>query len=290
MAEINDLNVTDASNTARFPEGMSPPDINDGARALEGIIARWNKDTDGSVASTGSANAYVFAANQTLSAYYDGLTITFDANFTNTAAPTLNVDSVSADSIVWPDGGTLTGGEIVSGAKVTVRHDGTNWQLVAGGTPSVLQTEVATTSGTEHDFTGIGSHAKKITIEFEAVSTNGTSVVLVQLGDSGGFETTGYVGVVGEGANASNSNLSGGFLITHTQAASNSWHGTLVLTLKDATNNTWTASGNFADTDASQLMQVAGNKSLSAVLTQTRITTGNGTDTFDAGSVNILVE
>lgn len=131
MAEINDLNIADASNTARFPENMAPSAVNDGARALEGLIARWHEDTNGSVASTGSANAYLFAAKQTLSAYYDGLTISFDANFGNTGAATLNVDSVSADAIVWPDGTALASGDIPADAKVTVRHDGVSWQLVS---------------------------------------------------------------------------------------------------------------------------------------------------------------
>ena len=129
MAEINDLNIVDASNTARFPESQAPSTVNNGARALEGLIARWHKDTNGSVASTGSANAYVFAANQTLSAYYDGLEITFDANFTNTGSATLNVDAVGAATIKKYNDQNLASGDIESGQKVNVIYDGTNWQL-----------------------------------------------------------------------------------------------------------------------------------------------------------------
>ena len=158
MADINDLEVVDASNTARFPEGQAPSTVNNGARALEGIVARWNKDTDGSLVSTGSANAYVLAANQTLSAYYDGLTLTFDANFTNTAAPTLIVDAVSADPIVWPDQTVLVAGDIVLGSKVTVKHDGTSWQLMtrgALGTAAILDTGVADGNVIQADATGL---------------------------------------------------------------------------------------------------------------------------------------
>ena len=140
MADIQDLTIVDASNTARFPENQAPSTVNDGARALEGIVARWHKDTNGSKASTGSANAYVFAADQTLSAYYDGLEICFDANFTNTGAATLNVDAVSADAIVWPDGTALASGDIPSGAKIVVRHDGTNWQLGTVVSPVTILT------------------------------------------------------------------------------------------------------------------------------------------------------
>lgn len=129
MAEIDDLEIVDASNTARFPEGQAPSTVNNGARALEGIVARWHKDINGSTASTGAADAYVFAANQTLSAYYDGLEITFDANFTNGGTATLNVDAVGAATIKKYNDQDLASGDIESGQKVNVIYDGTNWQL-----------------------------------------------------------------------------------------------------------------------------------------------------------------
>lgn len=131
MAEINDLNVTDASNTARFPENQAPSTVNDGARALEGLIARWHKDTNASVASTGSSNAYVVAANQTLSAYYDGLEIWFDANFANTDSATLNVDSVGAATMKKLNDQDLESGDIEANQKVGVIYDGTNWQVIS---------------------------------------------------------------------------------------------------------------------------------------------------------------
>ena len=148
MADIQDLTIVDASNTARFPENMAPSAVNDGARALEGIVARWHKDTNGSKASTGSANAYIFAADQTLSAYYDGLEICFDANFTNTGAATLNVDAVSVDPIVWPDQTALASGDIVSGSKITVIHDGTSWQIMSGGRSFLDEDDMASDSAT----------------------------------------------------------------------------------------------------------------------------------------------
>lgn len=130
MAEINDLNITDASNTTRWPENMAPSAVNNAGRADEGLLARWHKDTNASKASTGSANAYVFAADQTLSAYYDGLVIAFDANFENTGAATLNVDAVSADTIKKRNDQDLVAGDIEAGQKVWVVHDGTNWQMM----------------------------------------------------------------------------------------------------------------------------------------------------------------
>ena len=146
MAEINDLEIVDANNTARFPEGQVISSYNDGARALEGIVARWHKDTNGSVVSTGSANAYAVSANQTLSAYYDGLVISFDANFENTGSATLNVDAVAAATIKLPNGDELIGGEITAGQKVKVVYDGTDWIML---TPSaVLRGNITLSPGT----------------------------------------------------------------------------------------------------------------------------------------------
>ena len=163
-AEINDLEVTDASNTGRFPENMAPSAVNDGARALEGIIARWAKDTDGRLLDTGSGNAYVVAASQTISAYYDGLTIGFEASFSNTSTATLNVDSVGAQEIVWPDGTGLSSGDIPSGAKVLVTYDldNTRWQLKTTSNrpvsdPLTTQGDLITSDGSSAIRLAIGS-------------------------------------------------------------------------------------------------------------------------------------
>jgi hypothetical protein len=123
MAEIASLSTTDASNTARFPEGQSPSTINDGARALEGIIARWSKDTNASLAAGGTGDAITVAANQTLSAYYDGLVIAFNATAANTTATTLNVDAVGAKKVFKNFNAELVANDIKDGQKVIVIYD-----------------------------------------------------------------------------------------------------------------------------------------------------------------------
>jgi len=142
MAELKDLSTTDASNNgsaanAGFAEGMAPSDVNNAARALEGMLARWLADNNGTLTTGGSSNAYTLAApNQTISAYYDGLTLMFEANHTNTDAATLNVNSLGAQSILRPDGGALKAGAITSGGRYTVCYDGTNFLLVGADTLS----------------------------------------------------------------------------------------------------------------------------------------------------------
>ena len=147
-------------------------------------------------------------------------------------------------------------------------------------------TAVASTSGTSIDFTSIPSWVKRITVMFNGVSTSGTSNIQIQLGDSGGIETTGYLGSAWQ-ANTTNTNMSTGLLVSATNAASLVYYGGVVLNLLGS--NAWTAFGNICTTaPAGNIM--GGTKALSGTLTQIRITTVNGTDTFDAGSVNIMYE
>jgi len=133
MAEANDLETTDDDNIDRFPEGMLGSDVNDSARALEGILARWHKDTNGSLVTTGSSNAYTVSPNRTISAYYDGLMLVAEINHNNTGTATLDAGP-GARAIRLPDGTALIGGEMKTGAKAIFIFDNDNnyWQLVAG--------------------------------------------------------------------------------------------------------------------------------------------------------------
>jgi hypothetical protein len=150
-------------------------------------------------------------------------------------------------------------------------------------------TSQASTSGTSIDFTGIPSWVKRITVMFSEVSTNGTSNYLFQLGDSGGIENTGYLGGGSDGS-ATNTLYTSGFGLVYA-SQSVSLHGSLVISLLDLASNKWSASGLFVTSNTTTgTRTTAGSKSLSATLDRVRITTVNGTDTFDAGSINILYE
>ena len=154
----------------------------------------------------------------------------------------------------------------------------------------ILRTAVATTSGTYFDFTGIPSWAKKITVMLNGVSTNGTSPLQVLAG-SGSLQTSGYAGA--SGSILSNigygvSNFSSGFVINDNLNAAAIRVGSFTLTL--VSGNTWIFAGFFAQTDTARLGVISGAVTLSGALDRIRLTTSNGTDTFDAGSVNILIE
>ena len=151
-------------------------------------------------------------------------------------------------------------------------------------------TAQASTSGTAITFTGIPSTAKRITVMFNGVSTNGTSNPQVQVG-SGSTTTSGYVGYnarQGATLNAYVAN-SAGFILDGSNVAATTLTGHLILTL--ISGNTWIGSGVTTNTAGiNESSTIAGSIALSGTLDRVVITTVNGTDTFDAGSVNIFWE
>jgi len=156
----------------------------------------------------------------------------------------------------------------------------------------VSGTLVAATGQTELTFTGIPAWVKKITIGLNGLSTSSTSTPIVQLGDSGGYETTNYnsfgiaatnTGVAGIGGTGQ-----GGFVLTNGVTAAGTLNGMIFLMLTDASTNTWVSSSTLV-TSPFVSHVTGGNKALSATLDRLRLYI-DGTQTFDAGSVNILYE
>ena len=143
-------------------------------------------------------------------------------------------------------------------------------------------TVVATTSGTTVDFTSIPSWIKRITVMFYGVSTSGTSRTMIQLGTSSGFTTSGYLGSNGT------ANFSTGIFTDDATSATVVRYLQVVIT--NITGNTWVATSNMGRSDATSVFTAGGGIALAGTLTQVRVTTTNGTDTFDAGSINILYE
>ena len=168
------------------------------------------------------------------------------------------------------------------------------WSAASGGITS--GTAVASTSGTSIDFTGLPAGVKRVMVMFNGVSTSGTSPPQIQIGDSGGIENSGYLTSNFLIINASSpvgAAFTVGFGIgvsTGQWAATVTVQGAITLSLLSSSTNTWVVSGLIGRNDINSLYVTSGSKSLSDVLTQLRITTVNGTDTFDAGSINIQYE
>ncbi len=147
-----------------------------------------------------------------------------------------------------------------------------------------VQETAKTASGTSVDFTGIPSWVKKITVLLNGVSLSGSSDVLIQLGDSGGIENTGYLSTSTYSTGSSSSTA--GFVI-RSSLSTYVISGTMSICLVSALS--WVES-HACTLGAGISMYGGGNKALSDTLTTVRITTVNGTDTFDAGTINIIYE
>ena len=150
--------------------------------------------------------------------------------------------------------------------------------------------------GTSVNFTDIPSWVKRITVIFDGVSTNGTSIPLIQLGDSGGIETTGYTSKCTAVSLVLNNNTRQGSSTDGVRLGSDVHTAAAILTGNISINNisgdTWIATGIFTSANVSgdSVNTTTAQKTLSATLDTVRITTVNGTDTFDDGTINIMYE
>ena len=175
-----------------------------------------------------------------------------------------------------------------TGQVLTYNGSTSTWVASAGiGQSSVLKvgTAVTLTNQTNVDFVGIPSWTKRITLSFSGVSTNGSSLPIIQLG-SATIHTSNYKGSGWCGAgNAVNNTI--GFNITNSVINTDVFHG--IVTFVNVTNNIWAAqvSGGF---ETIYLLLGGGSVVLPGVLDRLRFTTVNGTDQFDAGIVNIMWE
>jgi hypothetical protein len=192
----------------------------------------------------------------------------------NSGATTADILSINASGVIT--------GSTFSGATITS-------STVNGGTIT-LGTAITTTSGTAIDFTGIPSWAKKVTVTLSGVSTSGASNIEIRLGTSSGIEATGYGGTVfvAQSTSVGNSNISTGFLVDATTTSTDSRSGTCILSSQG--NTVWAGFGVFGLTNYSRYSSFSGTKQVSGVLDRVRVATVNGTDTFDAGTINIMYE
>jgi hypothetical protein len=189
--------------------------------------------------------------------------------------------------------GDTSGAITVSAPAVAGTNTLTLQAATATSSINTRATAVASTSGTAIDFTALPSWIKRITVMFSGVSTSGTSNFLVQIG-AGSVTTSGYVsgGLAVQAAASSSAGVTStaGFIaVAGINGATQSQTGTV--TLLNITSNTWIAASVTAESsDGNRTTVASGTLALGGTLDRVRITTVNGTDTFDAGSVNILYE
>jgi hypothetical protein len=214
--------------------------------------------------------------------------------FTTLSATTLNATTLTATGVTTPLPlkGTTSGTvslavPAVAGTNTITLPSGSGTAAVQGLSTNIVSgTAVATTSGTAIDFTGIPSWAKRITVMFNAVSTSGTSNLQIQIG-SGSLTTSGYVSNCHTG-NANNSGtITSGFILTALNTAAIGYYGFATINL--LASNIYVESHSIGGSGDYSAFG-GGGVTLGGALDRVRITTINGSDTFDAGSINILYE
>ena len=196
-------------------------------------------------------------------------------------ATTMNINNGTASYTCAAGDRVFAVKDLAGVIRITViKKDGTGVSNIQ------LQTAQATTSGTSIDWNTIPAGVKRVTLTLSAVSTNGTSDLQVRLG-SGSIDTSGYSGTA---TNTSTSTaMSAGFLLTYGVAAANSYHSVVNLDLINPSNNTWAMTSSTFGTTASTALS-GGSKAFSGSIDRIRLTTVNGTDTFDAGVANVSWE
>jgi len=256
--------------------------------------------------ATGGANVKTVALNPAITSYTENFSGVFKNNALNTGAVTVNFGggavSLRADTgdlLVAGDlpANAIVGYQYINGDKAYVTSTVSSQALslaAAEARYSIQQgAPVATTSGTNVPLAiTIPPGVKRICIAINGMSTNGVSPPVLQLGDAGGYETTGYVGSSGTNQ-ASNSVFStmNGF------ALSGSWNGISysngLITLTRIIGNEW----NFAFTATGEeygpgpvYFYGNGSKALSAELDRVRLNTVSGVDAFDAGQAIVSWE
>jgi hypothetical protein len=160
--------------------------------------------------------------------------------------------------------------------------------LTAGGSLTFGTVRVA--SGKHQDFMNIPSWAKRVTMVFSGISTDDTSIPIIQLGTSAGLQTSGYSGSAGfiVTTTVNSALFSAGFGLNQAHSAASVYHGHAIIT--NITGNVWVSSLVGAYSNSSGLLFGAGSVSLSGVLTRVRLTTAAGTGDYDAGTINVLYE
>jgi len=204
-----------------------------------------------------------------------------------------NADGSGAIQIGGSDAITITTGLNTTFLGTATVPTGTLYPLVsstvnAGGTnpfPSSL-------GPSSVDYTNLPSWVKRITIMLSGVSVSGTDSVLLRLGTGAGptYASTGYANgnVFFNGATVgSYNNPTTGFFLTAGSSAAGLNHGVATLALVSGT--VWAISGSIMMSGATRGITLGGSLDAGAALTAIRFVTET-TNTFDAGSINILYE
>jgi hypothetical protein len=296
LAQLGGMNLTGSINDKRSTvaaTATTTPLWDVGS----GNIQDWTGTptiTDFPEAPQPGARRWSYPAAGTIITDNSNIDVEGDANYTVVAGDRIEVEALTVSTfkvfIKKKNGQAVSGASFASSAEYIAGTDLTKAlnSATAREANIVLGTPIATTSGTSHDFTGLPSWVKRFFVMFSGLSTNGSSPPIFQLGDSGGIEPTAYLGSASFlGATTGGANFTTGFGMNSSHSAVNVYHGRAEFRLLDAATNTWTYSMTGAYSNAGFTIFGGGSKSLSGTLDRVRLTTVNGSDTFDNGLIEI---
>lgn len=213
--------------------------------------------------------------------------------------------SITGISVGGLNDGIITAAELASNSVTTVKITDSNVTTAkiadANVTPAKLSQPLTvmtakaynwngSTTNSFLDFESIPSWARRITVSFQAVSTNGTGLWLIQLGTTSPT-TSGYQSQSVRSAATPSVTIdsnSTGFVI-NTNSGSNLVFG--IYTLTNITGNTWVGSGSITtSTGTAYGITCAGSVALANTVDILRVTNVGGSNNFDAGTVGVMYE
>lgn len=161
------------------------------------------------------------------------------------------------------------------------------------GNVALIRETAKVAVGISVDFVGIPSWVRRFTVVFNQLSIDGSEHILIQLGDSGGFENTGYISTSNflQGGVSSGSLSSTSGIILLAGSTLNVLSGSVVF--NNISGNTWVATGMWNyDNQTTITGWTAGNKTLSGTLDRIRVIPTNisASNLFDNGLINIFYE
>ena len=284
--------ITAASNVTISGGGGSGT-VNSGTAGQLTYYASTGTAVSGLTTGTGVATALGVNTGSSGAFVVNGGALGTPSSGTLTNATGLPLTTGVTGLLPIANGGLAANVSPTTAGNTIFTTDGTNWS----STQKIVRPSVQTPSAvTSVDFTSIPSWVKRITILMNALSTSGTSDLSVRIG-SGSFVNTGYVGstvfvsqsaATSAGAGATTAFTVGGYSVNTCTISG-------IVTLYNITGNIWNYSSTVTrngGTTAQNGVQTAVYipLSLGGVLDRVQLLAVNTTDTFDAGSVNILYE
>lgn len=198
--ETTAANNDDSDSSINWAEGQAPSTVNNSARAMMSEIAKWVKDTSGSITAGGTANALTLTTNMTLAAHATPLILCFEASATNTGAATVTINALASKDIKRTDGSALRAGDITTGGLYLIGYEsGVDDYLLLNPTTS------EETLGKVRDInTQTDNYTLALTDAGQIVEMNSSSakVVTIPANASVAFPTDSYTNVVRYGSGA----------------------------------------------------------------------------------------